>query len=147
MFPGFLTARRARKAEATEPMTLWDWRFTPFGILSAPPPAGNTPARIMLQPLHRPVPPVKPIPPVNGPGLCDGLAQTAIPKPLPADVAGNRAPPPAGVFPQNPALHVNRNFSRTKMGWGGNDPHQGPRTNDSGYATRRSLRASLHGAR
>jgi hypothetical protein len=111
MFRGVLITGKSRKAEVTEPMTLRDWTFTPFGILSAPPPAGNTPARIMLQPLHLPVPPVKPIPPVNGPGLCDCLAQTASPKPLPVHVAGHRAPPPAGMFPQNPALSVNRNFA------------------------------------
>jgi hypothetical protein len=74
MFPGFLTVPRARKDEVTEPMTLWDWRFTPFGILSAPPPAGNTPARIMLQPLHLPVPPVKPIRAVRAEVPCAALA-------------------------------------------------------------------------
>jgi hypothetical protein len=63
MFPGVLTRGKARKAEVSEPMTLRLWRGTPWGISSAPPPAGNTPARIMLQPLPRPGVPVKPIAP------------------------------------------------------------------------------------
>jgi hypothetical protein len=76
MFSGLLTARRPRKAEVSEPMTVWLRRFTHLGIISEPPLAGNASSGIMLKPLPLPLVPVKPIRPVNRLGSGIGLTVT-----------------------------------------------------------------------